>query len=466
MSSATASILQKLPKVDRLLEAPAIVALLEIHPRSLVVHEIRDFLDEIRDKLLSGAAVKLPDDREMIQQLAVQITSHLTPGLRRCVNGIGIVLHTALGRAPIAESAQDALQEIVTNYCTLQIDLETGKRGDRYKEVEGLLQKITGAEAALVVNNNAAATMAILNTLAEGREVIVSRGELVEIGGSFRLPDVMKRSGARLVEVGTTNRTHLKDYKNAITPETSLILKVHQSNYKIYGFTSEVLISELAPLAHEHRIIAVDDLGSGALVDLSRWGLPKEPTVQDSLSAGADVVCFSGDKLLGGPQCGIIVGKREQVERIKNNQLTRALRCDKMTFAVLEATLRLFLDEGKLLKQHPVLRLLTMPLEEIRSRCEVLKDGLEKVLAEKGSVVVEQDASEAGSGSLATVSLPTWVASVSIKGVPSEEIARRLRLVPVPVFGRIKDQKFFLDGRTIRDDEVEYVLKGFSNLVS
>ena len=216
-----------------------------------------------------------------------------------------------------------------------------------------------------------------------------------------------------------------------------------------------------APLAHEHRVLAVDDLGSGALVDLSRWGLPKEPTVQDSLSAGADVICFSGDKLLGGPQCGIIVGKREHIERIKSNQLTRALRCDKMTFAVLEATLRLFLDEGKLLKQHPVLRLLTMPLEEIRSRCEVLKDGLEKVMAGKGMVAVEQDTSEAGSGSLATVSLPTWVTAVSVKGVPSEEIARRLRLVPVPVFGRIKDQKFLLDGRTIRDDELAFVLDGF-----
>ncbi len=465
MSSATANMLQRLPKVDRLLEAPAIVALLEIHPRTLVVEEIRRFLDAIREKILTGAEVKLPDDKELIQQLAATVSASLTPGLRRCVNGVGIVLHTALGRAPIAESAQDALQEVVTNYCTLQIDLESGKRGDRYKEVEGLLRKITGAEAALVVNNNAAATMAILNTLAEGKEVIVSRGELVEIGGSFRLPDVMKRSGATLVEVGTTNRTHLKDYKSAITPESALILKVHQSNYKIYGFTSEVLISELAPLAHEHRILAVDDLGSGALVDLSRWGLPKEPTVQDSLAAGADVVCFSGDKLLGGPQCGIIVGKREHIERIKNNQLTRALRCDKMTFAVLEATLRLFLDEGKLLKQHPVLRLLTMPLEEIRSRCEVLKDGLDKTLAEKGTVVVEQDASEAGSGSLATVSLPTWVAAVCVKDVMPDEIARRLRLVPVPVFGRIKDQKFLLDGRTIRDDEIEFVINGFTSML-
>jgi L-seryl-tRNA(Ser) seleniumtransferase len=307
--------------------------------------------------------------------------------------------------------------------------------------------------------------MLILNTLGEGKEVVVSRGELVEIGGSFRLPDVMKQSGARLVEVGTTNRTHLKDYKNAISPNTALILKVHQSNYKIYGFTNEVLIGDLSSLAHQHNILAVDDLGSGALVDLSRWGLPKEPTVRDSVAAGSDVVCFSGDKLIGGPQCGIIIGKREIIERIKNNQLTRALRCDKMTFAVLEATLRLFLDEGKLLSQHPVLRLLIMSLDEIHMRCEHLRAGLTTIIGQKGTVSLEQDSSEAGSGSLATVSLPTWVVAVTINAVPGDEIARRLRLVKVPILGRIKDQKFLLDGRTIRDDEIEFVFEGFRAII-
>jgi L-seryl-tRNA(Ser) seleniumtransferase len=466
MNPVANQLLQHLPKVDKLLEDPRIIDLLSVHPRSLVVEEIRAHLDELREKILSGETSRLPEPQELLEQLASRINTQLTSGLRRCINGTGIVLHTALGRAPLPLVAREALKDVVENYCTLQIDLETGKRGDRYKEVETLLQKITGAEAALVVNNNAAGTMLILNTLAEGKEVIVSRGELVEIGGSFRLPDVMKRSGAKLVEVGTTNRTHLRDYGNAITPETALILKVHKSNYKISGFTSEVPIGELAELAHQQNVKAVDDLGSGALVDLSRWGLPKEPTVQDSVAAGADVVCFSGDKLIGGPQCGIIVGRRDLVEKMKNNQLTRALRCDKMTFAVLEATLRLFLDEGKLLRGHPVLRLLTMSQEDIKARCEKLKDGLARTVAGRGNAIIEQSTSEAGSGSLATVDLPTWAVAVSIDDLSSDEMARRLRLVKTPVFGRIKDEKFLLDGRTIRDDEIDLVVEGFKSILT
>jgi len=459
-------LLQHLPKVDKLLEEPRLARLLVEYPRALVVEEIRIYLDELRASIMSDALSALPPYDEILLQLMKTIDVKLTPGLRRCVNGVGIVLHTALGRAPYAPSAREALRGVVENYSTLQIDLETGKRGDRYKEVEGLLHKITGAEAAVVVNNNAAATMLILNTLAEGKEVIVSRGELVEIGGSFRLPDVMKRSGATLVEVGTTNRTHLKDYQQAITPNTSLILKVHQSNYRILGFTSQVSIEELVSLAHQRNILAVDDLGSGALVDLSRWGLPKEPMVQDSIAAGADVICFSGDKLLGGPQCGIIVGKRETIERIKNNQLTRALRCDKMTFAVLEATLRLFLDEKKLFAEHPVLRMLTMPLDEIRNRCDRLKKDLTAVLPRDASVEVEQDSSEVGSGSLAAVSVPTLVVSVMMSSMHAEEMARRLRVARIPVFGRIKEQKFLLDGRTIRDDELELVVDSYKEILS
>jgi L-seryl-tRNA(Ser) seleniumtransferase len=465
MSPAPDQLLQHLPKVDKLLEEPRLAPLLVAYPRTLVVEEIRMYLDELRAQILKGTLSALPPHDEMIMRLAGQIDTRLTPGLRRCINGVGIVLHTALGRAPYAASAREALRDVVENYSTLQIDLETGKRGDRYKEVEGLLQKITGAQAALVVNNNAAATMLILNTLAEGKEVIVSRGELVEIGGSFRLPDVMKRSGATMVEVGTTNRTHLKDYQQAITANTALILKVHQSNYKILGFTSQVSIEELVPLAHQRNILAVDDLGSGALVDLSRWGLPKEPMVQDSVAAGADVICFSGDKLLGGPQCGIVIGKRDVIERMKNNQLTRALRCDKMTFAVLEATLRLFLDEKKLFAEHPVLRMLTMPMNEIRSRCERLKESLTVVLPAEASIAVEEDSSEVGSGSLAAVSVPTWVVSLAISSIHAEEMARKLRVAQTPVFGRIKEQKFLLDGRTIRDDEVELVAESFKEIL-
>ena len=268
-----------------------------------------------------------------------------------------------------------------------------------------------------------------------------------------------------MIEVGTTNRTHLKDYQQAITPNTSLILKVHQSNYRILGFTSQVSIRELVSLAHQRNVLAVDDLGSGALVDLSRWGFPKEPMVQDSVAAGADIICFSGDKLLGGPQCGIIIGKRDAIEKIKNNQLTRALRCDKMTFAVLEATLRLFLDEKKLFTEHPVLRMLTMPLDEIRSRCDHLKEQLSVVLPPDASVEVEQDSSEVGSGSLAAVSVPTFVVSITMSSMHAEEMARRLRLTRTPVFGRIKEQKFLLDGRTIRNDELELVVESYKELL-
>jgi len=466
MSPEPKLLLQRLPKVDKLLENPRISALLQLHPRLLVLDEVRAYLDELRAAIVDARLTDVPEQEALVDGLVERIDVALAPGLRRGVNGVGIVLHTALGRAPFAESAQRALQEAAKHYCTLQIDLETGKRGDRYRNVERLLRRITGAEAAIVVNNNAAATLLILNTLALGREVIVSRGELVEIGGSFRLPDVMKRSGATLVEVGTTNRTHLKDYKNAITPETGLILKVHQSNYRIVGFTSQVPIAELAQLGHQHNIPAVDDLGSGALVDLSRWGLPKEPMVQESIAAGADVVCFSGDKLLGGPQCGIILGKREIVERIKANQLTRALRCDKMTFAVLEATLRLFLDEKKLLADHPVLRLLTMPEEEIRDRCDRLRQKLSQLFGADGSVSVVGDASEVGSGSLAAVMLPTWVVAITIKEKGPEQVARALRLAHTPVFGRIKEQQFLLDCRTIRDDEIDLIVAGFKETLS
>jgi L-seryl-tRNA(Ser) seleniumtransferase len=465
MSPASDQLLQHLPKVDRLLEEPHLAQVLVTYPRTLVVEEIRLYLDDLRSKILTGALSVLPQHHEMVLQLARQIEIKLTPGLRRCVNGVGIVLHTALGRAPYAVTAREALRDVVENYSTLQIDLETGKRGDRYKEVEALLHKITGAEAALIVNNNAAATLLVLNTLAEGKEVIVSRGELVEIGGSFRLPDVMKRSGATLVEVGTTNRTHLKDYQQAITPNTGLILKVHQSNYRILGFTSQVSIEELVPLAHQRNILAVDDLGSGALVDLSRWGLPKEPMVQDSVTAGADVICFSGDKLLGGPQCGIIIGTRDAIEKIKSNQLTRALRCDKMTFAVLEATLQLFLDEKRLFAEHPVLRMLTMPLNEIRRRCDRLKEELSVVLPPEAAIEVEEDSSEVGSGSLAAVSVPTFVVSVMMNSIHAEEMARRLRVARTPVFGRIKEQKFLLDGRTIRDDELELVVESYKEML-
>jgi len=458
--------LQKLPGVDRMLEDPSIHHLMDHYPRTMVIDKIREYLEALRQMILAGDIPFQPFEYETILDGFLTHTElSLEPSLKRAINGTGIVLHTGLGRAPFPKSAQDSLFDAVANYCVLQIDPHTGKRGDRYIHVESLLKKITGAEAAMVVNNNAAATLLILNTLAGGKEVIVSRGELVEIGGSFRVPDVMKRSGAKLVEIGTTNRTHLRDYRDAITPETGLILRVHQSNYRIVGFSKIVPLEGLVSLAHEARLPIVDDLGSGALVDLSRWGLPKEPTVQESIRAGSDVVCFSGDKLLGGPQCGVIVGKKEYIDRIKKNQLTRALRSCKMTFAVLEATLRLYLDEETLCQHHPVLKMLTDPVKEIKKRCYSLKRRLKDSIGDHGEMAVVEDRSEVGSGSLAAETLPTWSLVIQIQGLSAEELAKRLRLSNPPVFGRVKDDGYRLDCRTIPRDEFGFIVDAMKRLL-
>lgn len=454
MKEEQKELLKQLPAVDRLLESAPLRDLLQIYPRILVIDIINDVLGSLRQEIMSGVIIGAQPDEDMVlENILFRCANELHLSLGRAVNGVGIVLHTGLGRAPFAAQAVQALAETTACYCTLQADIETGRRGDRYAHVEKLLQRLTGAEAALVVNNNAAATMLVLNTLAEGREVIVSRGELVEIGGSFRIPDVMRRSGAILKEVGASNRTHLRDYEEAVNEHTGILLKVHQSNFKIIGFTKEVLIGELAGLAHAHGVWAVDDLGSGALVDLSRWGLPKEPVVRESIAAGADVVCFSGDKLLGGPQCGIIVGKKEPVERMKKNQLTRALRCGKMTYTVLEATLRLFLDEEKLMAHHPTLRMLTENPASIKKRCLSLKRQLASLGNEKLSLEVLSDLSEAGSGSLAGIQLPTWVVSLGIAGLNAEELAARLRRQQPPVFTRVRDDRCLIDCRTVRRDE-------------
>jgi len=465
MTSEPRLSLQSLPKVDRVIEDPRVKLLLERHGRTLVVDELRRYLDRLRHTLLEQPATDCPPYDALVEDFVREAEYTLLPTLRRCVNAAGIVLHTALGRAPFAEEAQTALQEAVLGYSTLQVNLESGKRGDRHAHVEELLKYLTGAESAIVVNNNAAATLLILNTLAEGREVVISRGELVEIGGSFRIPDVLRRSGASLVEVGTTNRTHLRDYAGAITERTGVLMKVHQSNYRIIGFTSEVPIGELATLAHERNLVAVDDVGSGAIVDLSRWHLPKEPVVRESVAAGADLVCFSGDKLIGGPQCGIVVGKKDLIDRLKRNQLTRALRCDKMTYAVLAATLRLFLDEDTLLARHRVLRMLTMPEGEIEARARQLSGKLEPMLTAHGTLAVERDTSEAGSGSLAGFALRTWVVRVIIHGVTAETVGRRLRQEEVPVIARISDDAITLDCRTISDGEIPCIVKAVASIL-
>lgn len=459
-------LLKNLPKVDKLFTDPRIKPIVNRYPKKIVMGEIRAYLKKMRSDIVKSSdhdSLSLDYD-SIVNTFLENATDKLQNSLKRGINGVGIILHTGMGRAPFAEDAQKALVDVVSNYCTLQIDQETGRRGDRYIHVESLICEITGAEAALVVNNNAAATLLVLNTLAEGKEVIVSRGELVEIGGSFRIPDVMERSRAKLVEVGTTNRTHLKDYKNAITEETGCLLKVHKSNYAIIGFTKSLTIEELSPLARENNIPLFDDLGSGALVDFERWGLPHERTVQESLKDGSDVVSFSGDKLIGGPQCGIIVGKKEVIDRMKNNQLTRAFRVDKMIFTVLEATLRLFMDENKLKKSHPVIRMLAESEEEVKKRCMGLKRRIKSIFGEKVKLRVVEEQTEIGSGSMSNKKLPTWALGVRSDLISPDELSYQFRMCNPPVFGRVKDGRYLLDCRTIRLDEVKFILRAFEKV--
>ena len=452
-------LLPLIPKVDRLLAE--VEAAMPDCPRPILLDAVRATLEDVRGRIGSRELTVLPDPVVIMEMVRARAEASMLPGIRRCVNGAGVVLHTSLGRAPLAAAAQEALARVVSHYAMLALDAESGKRGDRLSSVEPLLRRLTGCEAAVVVNNNAAATLLILNSLAEGKEVVISRGELVEIGGSYRIPDVLQRSGAILREVGTTNRTHPQDYRNAIGPGTGMLLKVHQSNYRIVGFTSDVPIAEIAAIAHAHGIPAIHDIGSGALIDLTTYGLPKEPVVQESLAAGADVVCFSGDKLLGGPQCGIILGRHDLIARMKKNQLMRALRCDKMTLSVLEATLRLFLDKETLPRLHPVLHMLTQTEEELKERCTRLADRLQPVLTGHAAVSVEPDSSEVGSGSMAGTVLPTRVVAVTPSATPCEDMSRRRRHLRGPIIGRIKEQRYILDARTIRDDEIDTVVEGF-----
>ncbi len=373
--------------------------------------------------------------------------------MRPVVNATGVVLHTNLGRALLAQQAVAAVTEAATNAVNLEFDLERGERGERDAHVAEDLCALTGAEAATVVNNNAAAVLLALNTLAEGREVIVSRGELIEIGGSFRIPDVLAKSGARLREVGTTNRTHLRDYAAAINEQTALLLKVHTSNYRIVGFTSVVSLAELVQLGRERGIAVIEDLGSGALVDLSAYGLPKEPVVAERIRSGADVVSFSGDKLLGGPQAGILVGQRDLIERINRNPLKRALRCDKLTLAALGATLRLYRTAPDLAHALPTLHWLTRPLAEMDAVGQAAMPRLRAVLGDGFQIKLEDSESEIGSGALPIETLPTKVISITHQQHGAQDIARLFRHARPPIIGRIHSDRFLLDLRGIFQPE-------------
>ena len=365
-----------------------------------------------------------------------------------------MVIHTNLGRSPLAESALAQIREVGAHYSTLEYDLAQGERGSRHDHLEGLLQEITGAEAALVVNNNAAAVMLALRALAQGKEVIISRGQLVEIGGSFRLPAIMAESGAFMREVGTTNKTHLKDYEQAITLETAMLLKVHPSNFRITGFTSEVALPELVALGRRYNLLVVEDLGSGCLVDLSRYGIEREPTVQETLKGGADLVLFSGDKLLGGPQAGVALGSREVVARLRSHPLTRALRPDKLTLAGLEATLRLYLDEPQAMAAIPTLRMLSRPLTELDRQAKALARSLKRALGPQVQLKVVASIGRVGGGALPQVSLPSRALALYAPPLTAQQLEARLRQAQPPVIARIEQDTLLLDMRTLLPDDL------------
>jgi L-seryl-tRNA(Ser) seleniumtransferase len=455
MLNSAAAARRALPAVDRLLKLQPIEELVARHGRLLVTETIRELLDAHRKRLDDESTAPF-DEQAFVADCAASLVQRARPSLRVVFNLSGTVLHTNLGRAVMPESAAHAVAEAMTRPVNLEFDLEGGGRGERDTHVEALLGCLTGAEAAVVVNNNAAAVYLALNSLALKKEVLVSRGELIEIGGAFRMPDIMARAGCRLKEVGTTNRTHLKDYAEAISPHTAAIMKVHTSNYAIQGFTATVAESDLAALAHEHGLPFIVDLGSGMLVNLEDYGLPHEPTPREAFAHGADLVTFSGDKLLGGPQAGLLVGARTLIGRIRKNPMKRALRVDKMTLAALEAVLRLYGNPDQLARQLPALRALTRTQADIEAQARRLLPHVTAAVGDSAEARIIACASQIGSGSLPVDSLPSAGIGVTgggkRRGSFAERIATAFRSLPVPVIGRIKDGAFLMDLRCLDDE--------------
>ncbi len=459
------SLFRNIPKVDRILEWPGIKAACSLYPRPVVIEAIRSVLDSLRGEIKRGElSPGSLDDDYIIELIRAELTSSNAPSLKRVVNGTGVVLHTNLGRSPLSETVREKLLDTAFGYSNLEFDIQSGQRGSRYSHVEPLLCRLTGAEAALVVNNNAAAVLLALSALARGKEVVVSRGELVEIGGSFRIPDVMRQSGAILKEVGTTNRTHAADYRQAVGPETGLLLKVHTSNFAIVGFTAELTAAELAEIGREFSIPVMADMGSGNLLDLSAVGIPGEPMVQDFVRAGVDVITFSGDKLLGGPQAGIIVGKRACLEPLKKHPLLRALRIDKLTLAALEETLRLYLDERRAQRHIPTLRMLTEGAASLSSRGRKAVRRIRSALPDSIKISLIDGFSQVGGGAQPLLELPTKLLSISREGMSANELETGLRNFSVPVLGRVRNEAFLLDLRTILDPDINVIISALQSL--
>ena len=468
MAKQNQALLQRLPSVDSLLETDELKKLAGRIPRKVIVDAVRTSIEQIRELIVAGSADKLIADElgpKIIADVRGRITDAMKPHYRRVINATGIILHTALGRAVLSEEALKQIREELGSYSLLQVDVETGKRSQRDIRIEQLMRLLTGAQAATVVNNNAAATAIVLNTVAKGKEVIVSRGQLVEIGGSFRLPDVMAFSGAKLVEVGTTNKTHPRDYINAITENTAAILRVHPSNYKIQGFSSEVPLEKLVDIARSNNLVVIDDVGAGALIDFSKFGFEYEPTLADSIAKGADIVTSSADKLIGASQGGIILGRDDLVKAVQKNQFARIVRVGKLTLAALEATLMLFLDESKALGNIPTLQMLSRNEKEIAKEAKRIASKLDKAVS-TADVTTVAGYSQTGSGSLPAQNLATTLVAISSEKICAEDIALQLRRCETPVFTRIQKEKILIDPRTLRDGDEKILIKALLEILT
>ncbi|HPD57330.1 MAG TPA: L-seryl-tRNA(Sec) selenium transferase [Smithellaceae bacterium] len=470
MDKKTKRLLKELPKIDELLLLLEKQDVYALAPRALVKEICRKTVQALREKITGGRkdardAIVL-EAKDVAGKIYQNIKNLHTYNLRRVVNATGVILHTNLGRAPLCPEALQRINEVGRGYSNLEFDLTRGERGQRYDHASRLLCALTGAEDALIVNNNAAAVLLVINTLAEGKEAIVSRGELIEIGGEFRIPEVMSKSATRLREVGTTNRTRLKDYEKAINKETGLIMKVHTSNYRIIGFTEEAEIEELVTLGKKKRIPVMNDLGSGCLINLENYGLEHEPTVREVLKAGVDVVTFSGDKLLGGPQAGIIVGGKKILAKIKKNPLNRALRIDKFTLAALEATLMHYLDAAQAVKKLRPLKALTEPVADVKIRARKLFNKLQKENYAGLELSLRDGFSTAGGGSLPTQKIPTVLIGIKSKKMSAGRIEEKLRALEMPVIVRVDKDEVLLDPRTVSEDEFVFIAEGLKNIVS
>ena len=447
-------LLSQIPAINKILLLDEIKELMNTYTEVAIKSATKQYIEEIKQAILNEELSEVPSLSKIVGEVAKIVEKEDKNSLRRVINATGTILHTNLGRSLLSEKIKENIESVAFNYSNLEFDIDNKKRGSRYVHLIDIIKKLTGAEDVLVVNNNAAAVLLTLNTLVKDQEIIVSRGELVEIGGAFRIPEIIKLSGGVPVEVGTTNKTHLKDYENAITEETGALLKVHTSNYKILGFTESVSNEEISYLARENELVSINDLGSGQFVDFSKFGLPYEPTVKEILDSGIDIVTFSGDKLLGGPQAGIIVGKKKYIEKMKKNQLTRALRVDKMTLASLEATLKLYLDEKDALEHIPTLHMISLSKERLFGKADVLKTKLSDL---DFDIRIEEDKAEVGGGSYPASYLESVAVKLTHRKLHATEIERKLLEVEIPIITRIKDNSIILDMRTLRTREFDIV---------